>query len=105
MVGEIWKVRPPAFRLHVIGDFYSVEYIEMWIAIANRLPRVIFFGSTRSWRCRPLATTMKNFRDMDNVFVKASIDFTDPQDPVICGWNVWSVEGEGLPCPHDSGKV
>lgn len=103
IVEEIRQVRAPAFRLHVVGDFYSVEYIEKWIDIAERLPRVIFFGSTRSWRCRPLAEAMKRFRDMVNVFMKASIDFTDPQDPVLCGWYVWSVEGEGQPCPHDYG--
>lgn len=28
MVREILKAKPEAFRLHVIGDFYSVEYVE-----------------------------------------------------------------------------
>lgn len=105
ITGEIRKTRAPAFRLHVIGDFYSVEYVEKWIDIVERLPNVIFFGSTRSWRCEFLAEAMKRFRDIENVYMKASIDFTDTLQPESCGWNVWSVEGKGIICPHDEGKV
>ena len=105
IVHEIRKSRAPAFRLHVIGDFYSVEYVEKWIEIANTLPKVIFFGSTRSWRCEFLSEALKRFRDLPNVYIKASIDWTDNLDPFSCGWRVWSVEGQGVPCPHDLGLV
>ena len=102
---EIRRSCAPAFRIHVIGDFYTVEYIEKWIEIAKALPAVIFFGSTRSWRCDFLSEAIKMFRDMENVYMKASIDITDDLDPFTCGWNVWSIEGKGLPCPHDSNFV
>jgi len=105
IVGEIRKSKAPAFRLHVIGDFYSVEYVEKWIEIATELTEVAFFGSTRSWRCEFLSKVMKKFRDLPNVFIKASVDATDNLDPFSCGWRVWSVEGVGLPCPHDYGLV
>jgi hypothetical protein len=105
IIKEIKKTKALAFRLHVVGDFYSTEYIEKWIDIANSLLGVIFFGSTRSWRCDHLSPTLIQFRDLDNVFIKASIDITDDLDPVRDGWWVWSVEGEGTPCPHDYGNV
>ncbi len=105
IVKEIRNTGSPAFRLHDVGDFYSVEYIEKWKEIANNLPEVIFFGSTRSWRCDFLSEPMKRFRDMENVYIKASVDLTDTLNPKSCGWNVWSVEGEGLSCPHDEGLV
>ena len=105
IVHEIHKSRAPAFRLHVIGDFYSVAYVEKWIEIANSLPKVVFFGSTRSWRCEFLSEALKRFRDLANVYIKASVDLTDTLDPFSCGWRVWSVEGEGIPCPHDLGLV
>lgn len=105
IVGEIRQVKAPSFRLHVIGDFYSVEYIEKWIDIANQIPSIVFFGSTRSWRCDFLAVAIKRFRDLENVCMKASVDLTDTRYPHSCGWRVWSVEGEGLTCPHDEGKV
>ena len=105
IIKEIRQVKALAFRLHVVGDFYSIEYIEKWANIANRLPFVMFFGSTRSWRCDFLTVDIKRFRDLKNVYMKASVDLTDTLTPEDCGWNVWSVEGEGMPCPHDEGKV
>ena len=105
IVEEIRKTRAPAFRLHVIGDFYDVEYVEKWIEIILRLPKVIFFGSTRSWRCDFINKALKKLRDLPNVYIKASVDVTDDQDPLGCGWSVWSVEGMGVDCPHDYGLV
>lgn len=104
ITAEILRTRAPAFRLHVVGDFYCVEYIEKWMQIARNIKPVIIFGSTRSWRCDFLWDTLKKFRDLDNVFVKASIDLTDSAQPCT-GWNTWSVEGPGRVCPHDEGKV
>ena len=104
VVKEIRQTKTPAFRLHVVGDFFIVEYVEKWIRIATTLNNVIFFGSTRAWRCDFLSEAVKRFRDMDNVYLKASTDLTDSVHPCV-GWNVWSVEGQGLACPHDEGKV
>ena len=101
IIKEIRGTQAPAFRLHVIGDFYSPEYIEKWTKIATEVKEVIFFGSTRSWRCDFLSEPLKEFRDLDNVYMKASVDVSDNLDPFGCGWSVWSVEGKGLPCPHD----
>ncbi|MDD5039329.1 MAG: hypothetical protein PHN78_08480 [Dehalococcoidales bacterium] len=104
IVNEIVKSKAPAFRIHVVGDFFLPEYVEKWISIANILDHVIFFGSTRAWRCNFLIESIKRFRDLRNVYVKASTDLTDTIHP-CAGWNIWSVEGEGLACPHDEGKV
>lgn len=98
---EIRSTKAPAFRLHVIGDFYNEEYVRKWIEIATDLENVIFFGSTRTWRCGFLGEVLKDFRDMPNVFIKASTDGTDTLDPTIVGWRVWSIDGAGDPCPHD----
>ncbi|MBA7536617.1 hypothetical protein ES705_28881 [subsurface metagenome] len=105
IIKEIQKTRAPAFRLHVIGDFYMPEYIEKWNQIATELTEVAFFGSTRSWRCDYLIKPLEEFRDLPNVYMKASIDATDFLDPFSCGWRVWSIEGKGVPCPHDSKMV
>jgi len=104
MVSEILKTKARVFRLHVVGDFYSVKYVEKWIEIANRLPSVKFFGSTRSWRVLRLRDAVERFRDLPNVYLRASIDFSHLDRPP-CSWGVWSIEGEGDPCPHDYGLV
>ena len=33
-------------RLHILGDFYSVEYVEMWAALMARYPMLRVFGYT-----------------------------------------------------------
>ncbi len=101
---EILKADVAGFRLHVVGDFYAVAYIDKWIEIARRLPAVAFFGSTRSWRSVYLRDRLEAFRDLPNVFMRASVDNTHRDMPGK-GWRLWSVEGKGVPCPHDSGLV
>ena len=100
MIREILKAKPEAFRLHVIGDFYSVEYVEKWLEIADRLPDVKFFGSTRSWRVLGLRDAVTRLRDLPNVYLRASIDLSHLDQPSH-SWGVWSIEGKGDPCPHD----
>jgi len=104
IVREILKTKAEVFRLHVVGDFYSVEYVERWLEIADRLPDVKFFGSTRSWRVLGLRDTVKRFRDLPNVYLRASIDFSHLDKPSY-SWGVWSIEGKGDPCPHDYSLV
>ncbi len=104
MVCEILKTGATAFRLHVVGDFYSFKYVERWLEIADRLPNVKFFGSTRSWRIPELGDAVVRLRDLPNVYLRASIDFTHLDRPPS-SWGVWSIEGEGDPCLHDYGLV
>ena len=92
IVREILKTKAEVFRLHVVGDFYSVEYVERWLEIADRLPDVKFFGSTRSWRVPGLRDSITAFRDLPNVYLRAGIDFSHTDKPA-CSWGVWSIEG------------
>lgn len=34
-------------RIHSYGDYYSPEYFQAWCLVAERLPRVVFFGYTK----------------------------------------------------------
>ena len=104
MVSEILGTGARVLRLHVIGDFYSAKYVGKWIEIANRLPDVKFFGSTRSWRVPRIRGALKNFHDLPNVYLRASIDLSHLDRPPS-GWGVWSIEGPGDPCLHDYGLV
>ncbi|MBA7647791.1 hypothetical protein ES703_55570 [subsurface metagenome] len=104
VVLKISRTGAGVFRLHVVGDFYSVKYVEKWIEIANRLPDVNFFGSTRSWRVPRVRDAIERFRDLQNVYLRASIDPSHLDRPPS-SWGVWSIEGEGEPCLHDYGWV
>ncbi|WP_427366532.1 GP88 family protein [Candidatus Caldatribacterium saccharofermentans] len=39
-----------AFRIHVVGDFYSQAYLEKWKEIARRFPDLRFAAWTKSWQ-------------------------------------------------------
>ena len=38
-----------AVRLHVLGDFYSVEYVELWRQLLERHPALHIWGYTARW--------------------------------------------------------
>ena len=40
---------PRRFRVHVSGDFFSREYAEAWIEIANRNPGTVFLAFTKQF--------------------------------------------------------
>lgn len=89
-VWEMWKVNSQSERLpgaedplpedaklvriHVSGDFTSVEYIEDWISLAEGRPEVRFFGYTRSWRVTELLPSLERLRALSNVQLFASMD-------------------------------
>lgn len=50
MCAEIRASGVLVLRLHVAGDFFSVDYTYKWLAIVRRSPRVRFYGYTRNWR-------------------------------------------------------
>lgn len=39
-----------AVRLHVLGDFYSVEYVRLWESFLARFRSMFVFGFTARWR-------------------------------------------------------
>ena len=45
---EIKKKKADAIRIHDSGDFYSKEYLQKWISIANDNPTVKFYAYTKS---------------------------------------------------------
>jgi hypothetical protein len=48
---ETWlhKHKPKWFRIHVAGDFFSQEYLDMWLWIAKAFPNTKFLAFTKSF--------------------------------------------------------
>jgi hypothetical protein len=40
---------PVAFRIHVAGDFFNANYLDIWNRIAKRNPSVKFFAFTKQF--------------------------------------------------------
>lgn len=80
-------------RMHISGDFDSVEYIR---AIAHRLierPDVKMFAYTRSWRVPSLLHALEELRKLPNVQVLASMDKSIAEVPPK-GWRHAWIDGD-----------
>ena len=49
-----------AIRLHVLGDFYSVEYVRLWHRFLGQFPSMMVFGFSARWDCNndPIAAEL-----------------------------------------------
>ena len=92
------------FRLHVVGDFYSLAYIEKWRLIIKSCPDIQFYGYTRSWRDPELLPALEELRRFPNVQLHASLDWTHKDTP-SSDWRLTSIAGTGIPCSYEAKKV
>jgi Gene product 88 len=74
MSAEIHDSNISVVRIHVSGDFYSVDYANKWIAICSKLPRTTFFAYTRSWRKPPIYSALDRMSNLPNVYMWFSCD-------------------------------
>jgi len=93
---EIKKKKADAIRIHDSGDFYSKEYLDKWISIANDNPNVKFYAYTKSI---PLFIGKKLPTNMDIIFSTGSkkdelINFETHRHAKIFN-NVEELEKEG----------
>ena len=54
-------------RVQVSGDFFDVEYVGKWAAIARRCPRTTFYAYTRSWRVPDFSPALGDLAELPNV--------------------------------------
>lgn len=47
--GWLAMYKPTAFRIHVSGDFFNAQYLEVWNRIAKKNPSVRFFAFTKQF--------------------------------------------------------
>lgn len=67
----MWKA---VVRVHVSGDFPSVEYVAKWKAVADATPRTLFYGYTRSWRMPDLRAALEGLAARPNFRLMWSCD-------------------------------
>jgi len=75
MIKEIFDISPKVVRIHVAGDFYSVDYINDWIDIIKACSHVTFYAYTRSYGVDPeLNRELKRLSALDNMTLLLSTD-------------------------------
>ena len=99
-------------RLHVSGDFDSVEYIQRWTQIVAARQDVDFWAYTRSWAVTELLPHLEGLRALPNMQLFASVDQDTGLPPD--GWRIAWINGDArlegtarkvLVCPEERKKV
>jgi hypothetical protein len=86
-------------RLHVSGDFDTVDYIEAWIARLTERPDVTCWVYTKSWRVPALLPGLERLRALPNVQVFASMDRSVKALPPA-GWRRAWIDGDARLTPY-----
>ena len=94
-------------RLHVLGDFYSAEYVEFWQEMLLEYPKLAIFGYTARQDQTKIgkAIWLLNNRFAERCVIRHSGNF---EADTITGWLYAaeeSFEGSSFDCPEQVGKV
>lgn len=55
--------RPLLVRLHILGDFYSMRYLRMWVELMDTYPRLHLFGFTAHGTGSRMGAAIKRVRE------------------------------------------
>lgn len=80
-------------RIHVSGDFDSVNYIHNWYLRLKERPDVRAWAYTRSWRVPELLSLLEHLRALPNMQLFASMDESCPDEPPA-GWRRAWIDGD-----------
>lgn len=92
-----------AVRLHVLGDFYSVGYVERWLQLLAEVPQLHVYGYTARHDCA-IAQALSRVRESfpDRWWIRTSRNGS-PENGLFA-----SVEGAvpgAITCPEQTGKA
>jgi hypothetical protein len=91
-----------AVRLHILGDFYSVEYVTLWRNMLDRFPNLHVYGYSAQWQ-NPIAAAIQatRIKHRDRFWLRFSRNFE------YDGENIYAAqEGtRGVQCPEQTGKA
>lgn len=91
-------------RLHVLGDFHSVEYVNFWKDQLEKHPKLSIFGYTGRWE-DDIATAIENLNQefSDQCVIRFSQN--KESDSTHSFAVNESFEGDSLICPEQIGKI
>ena len=80
MIDEIGTRGLLVVRIHVAGDWFSLGYLQKWIAIVEACPTVRFYAYTRSWRVAGMVRELATLASLPNMRLWYSCD-TETGEP------------------------
>lgn len=107
-VADLAKDHPQGFvvRLHVLGDFYSVRYVEIWRQLLEYVPALHVFGYTNRSDEIADAVAAMNWQFRGRCLIRYSRPYpTQGGATVIEYMPAGSRCAEGLVCPVEQAKT
>ena len=83
-------------RPHIIGDYFNAEYAAFWIEQTALYPNLRVFGFTHWPRDSIIGRMINEWNKNPRVWIR----FSDQGGDMSA-----NVEGEGFPCPEQTGKT
>jgi len=106
-----WYPRGFVVRLHVVGDFSSVEYVEFWRGLFERYPQLHVFGYTHREHGTPIgdavAALVQSFPTRMSVLRSDGAGAGDPLPPALVIPKDTSTPAVGtrVVCPEQTGAA
>lgn len=94
-------------RLHVLGDFFSVEYVELWGRLLKAFPQLKTFGYSAvkdGEISKALHTLRKKYRKRFQIRQSSNNSFSKRRKFLKFAANE-KFKGKGIVCPHSTGQV
>ena len=91
-------------RLHVLGDFYSVSYVEFWQEMLEKHPKLCIFGYT----ARKKDNIAARIQGLNNLFSDRCVIRHSGNFELDNEWSYAaeeSFEGASFDCPEQTGKI
>ena len=94
------KGKPYQLRLHVLGDFFSLKYVNFWKNQLQNRELLNIYGYTRHHPIKPIGKSLLSVRNKYKE--RFSIRFSNyPDDPMSAQSE--NVSTDGIGCPHQLG--
>lgn len=93
-----------AVRLHVLGDFYSLEYVQLWARALDFFPALHCFGFTRRWAADgPMGEALLQL--LSTRWDRFAIRVSGVEAPFGSTTFRHGEEPAGIPCPAQTGAT
>ena len=103
------KKHPNGFviRLHVLGDFYSVEYVKLWQHLLIQYPNLRIWGYTARYDCKiGLEIRLTRMRFPERFWVRFSKSMNyNPSDKDMIFAGKEGDDFQGITCPEQLSKT
>ena len=96
------KPYPILIRLHVLGDFYSVEYVQFWRMVFDTFENIYCYGYTAYKPSTPIGKAIKKLRDSH--WERFAIRYSN-MPHVELSANSEDMGVEGIVCPEQLGAT